>query len=107
MPLRMLAEFLDVGARRMGHGTDPSPPPPPRSVPWPDWVIAVAQSMFAVSLLPTLVGENKPEFATCVMTAVSLVGMMSALARLRQWGGAVACSVALLEWVILGVQTCQ
>lgn len=58
---------------------------------WQDRVIGISQACFAVALLPSIVGPDKPALFTCVLTTGLLLGNTLSLGslgmRLSFWCG--------------------
>jgi hypothetical protein len=54
-------------------------------MPWQDVVIALCQLAFLPSMLPTLLGKNKPAFSTSVMNAIIVAIIAGTMATLHLW----------------------
>jgi hypothetical protein len=72
---------------------------------WQDVVIAVCQLAFIPAMIPTIVGKDKPAFATNLMNLVIVTIIATCFATLQLWfafGSAVPIAVI---WLILTIQT--
>ena len=72
---------------------------------WQDWVIAICQWGFALALLPTVFGKEKPEVSTALVTAV-LAGVVAAtFATIPLIWAAVATGSTSVIWFIITAQS--
>ncbi len=72
---------------------------------WQDWVIAICQWGFALALLPTVFGTEKPEVSTALVTAV-LAGVVAAtFATIPLIWAAVATGSTSVIWFIITAQS--
>jgi hypothetical protein len=72
---------------------------------WQDWVIAFCQWGFALALLPTVFGSEKPEVTTALATAV-LAGVVAAtfFTVPLVWSALATASTSLI-WFIITAQS--
>ena len=68
---------------------------------WQDVVIMVACFGFAIALIPSIVGRQKPERSSCLLTAVLLTAIAVAFATLELWLSFAAEVTAIIAWGIL------
>ena len=71
---------------------------------WQDWVLGVTTIIFSVSLLPSVLGKEKPALSTSLITGVTLIFVVFTQATLFLWFAASASAVACLLWLTLAVQ---
>lgn len=72
---------------------------------WQDWAIAGAQSVFIISLIPSIVSKDqKPALSTCALTFVAGCVLVYAFATLGLWSAVLTTTLLNIEWGILGVQ---
>ena len=71
---------------------------------WQDWVFGLGAIAFAVALLPTLFGREKPSLATSIPTGLILVLYAFTQASLSLWFAAVTSVFASALWFTLAVQ---
>lgn len=71
---------------------------------WQDTVIAACQLAFLPSMIPTLIGKDKPAFSTCVMNAVIVSIITLTFVTLDLWFSVVTGSITASIWVILAIQ---
>jgi hypothetical protein len=74
-------------------------------VSWQDWVLSAGSFLVFVSLLPTVVGPDKPALSTSVMSTVLVIVVASTLATLDLWLSAAANYVVAVAWLTIAVQT--
>jgi hypothetical protein len=73
---------------------------------WQDYIIAVGNLIFAISLLPSILSQtDKPHLKTSLPTALVLFVFVVTLSTLRLWFSAVATAIAASLWLTLAVQT--
>ncbi len=71
---------------------------------WQDIVIAVAQVLFVVSMIPSIRSNDKPALTTSVMNVI-LVGIISAcLFTLQLWLAAGTAVIIAIAWGVLAFQ---
>ena len=68
---------------------------------WQDIVIMVACFGFAVALIPSIVGKQKPERSSCLITIVLLTAITVSFATLNLWLSFWAEITAIIAWGIL------
>lgn len=71
---------------------------------WQDMVIAAGQWIFLLALLPSILGKDKPAFATSILTAVILVVFAVTYATLALWVSTVTTLLVSGAWLTLAVQ---
>ena len=72
---------------------------------WQDAVFSIGTAIFILALIPTVLGPNKPEASTCLLTGVILLGFSITHMTLGLW---IASAVAFLNavvWFVLLAQT--
>lgn len=72
---------------------------------WQDYVMGVINIVFIISLIPTLMHDEKPHWATALMTAVALYVMAGTLLTLNLWFTPFTTAVTGTEWFVLFVQS--
>lgn len=71
---------------------------------WQDKVIAICQLAFLPSMIPTLLGKDKPAFSTSVMNAL-IVGVIAVtMATLNLWFSVFTGTLIFIIWIILAIQ---
>ena len=68
---------------------------------WQDIVIMIACFGFAVALIPSIRGKQKPEKASCVLTILLLLAIAVSFATLGLWLSFSAEITAIVAWGIL------
>jgi hypothetical protein len=72
---------------------------------WQDWVIAICQWGFALALLPTVFGDEKPEVLTALVTAVLAAAVAVTFATIPlMWAGMATGSTSVI-WFIITAQS--
>ena len=71
---------------------------------WEDWLLALTQVGFALALLPTLLGPEKPAMITCLSTSVILQLCAWVYRRRELWWSAACCATVALEWILMYLQ---
>lgn len=71
---------------------------------WQDAAFGIGQALFALSLLPSVFGERKPEASTSVVTALVLLVFAVAYASLGLWWGCASVLVCAALWAVLAWQ---
>lgn len=72
---------------------------------WRDYVLFLGQIVFLFALLPTVFGDSKPEFCTCIVTALGMTLFTYVYATVNWWWTTAVAFVVTLLWWILVVQT--
>ena len=68
---------------------------------WQDVVIMVACFGFAIALIPSIRGKNKPAKSSCAMTAILLAAIAISFATLGLWLSFASEITAIIAWGIL------
>lgn len=71
---------------------------------WQDVAGSVAQVGFIVSLLPSVLSEQKPAAATSFATALLLATFLVIYASYRLWVTVATTAAATMLWLVLGIQ---
>lgn len=71
---------------------------------WQDVVIMVSCFGFAVALVPSILGRQKPERSSCVLTILLLAAIAVCFGTLGLWLSMGAELVSIAAWAILLVQ---
>lgn len=71
---------------------------------WQDYIITVGCFGFALALLPSIFGKNKPSKASCLITVVLLTIISFAFATLKLWLSMASELIAIIAWLILYFQ---
>lgn len=72
--------------------------------PWQDWVFAIGEVVFLVSLLPILFdGNANVPAVTGLVTAAMLYGFLACQISYRNWMTAALTVVTATVWVLIGV----
>jgi hypothetical protein len=71
---------------------------------WQDWVFSVGQLVFLVALLPCIIGDNKPEWSTSLITAITLSFFAYTYTTLRLTCSALTAALVAGAWWVLFVQ---
>ena len=72
---------------------------------WQDWVIAACQWGFALALVPTLLGDQKPEVVTALMTAILAAVVAVTLFTIPLFWAAIATASTSVIWFVITVQS--
>ena len=68
---------------------------------WQDIVIMVACFGFAVALIPSIRGGQKPERSSCLFTIILLLAIAVCFGTLKLWLSMTAEITAIIAWGIL------
>lgn len=71
----------------------------------PDLIISLMTLLLNVSLLPTILGKNKPEHSTAIFSAGALAVIGITFFTLGMSFSAYASLVGAVGWTVLAVQT--
>jgi hypothetical protein len=71
---------------------------------WQDTVIAICQLAFFPSMLPTLLGKDKPALATSVLNACIVTVITFCFFTLQLWFSVVTGSLTACIWAVLAFQ---
>lgn len=74
---------------------------------WQDWILGLSTIVFSLSLLPSILGKDKPAIPTSLLTGITLIMVVYAQASLELWLTATASTVACILWLTLAVQKYQ
>lgn len=72
---------------------------------WRDYTLFAGQIAFLIALVPTVVGDSKPEFSTCLITATGMTVFTYVYATVNWWWTTAIASLVTLLWWTLVVQT--
>jgi hypothetical protein len=72
--------------------------------PWQDWVLSSAEAVFLISLLPSLLGPDKPAALTSAATAIMLCGILAVNASKRWWMACGMLTFTVAAWATLFFQ---
>lgn len=73
-------------------------------MPWQDWVFSVGNGIFALALLPSVMGKSKPAFSSSLLTASVLAVFVGTFATFSLWLSAAVTTVSASMWLTLAVQ---
>lgn len=68
---------------------------------WQDVVIMVCCFGFAIALIPSIRGRDKPAKSSCIMTAILLSAIGVCFATLHLWLSMASEIVCVIAWLIL------
>lgn len=68
---------------------------------WQDLVFSVGSVIFAIALLPSVLGPDKPDSRTSFLTGGILLVYVVAFATLGLWYAALTDAVVAVLWLIL------
>lgn len=68
---------------------------------WQDLVIMVACFGFAIALIPSIKGQQKPEKSSCLVTIILLAAIAVSFATLSLWLSFWSEITAIIAWGIL------
>lgn len=71
---------------------------------WQDWVLGATTIIFSISLLPSILGKEKPAISTSLTTGLTLILVVFTQATLSLWFAATASATASFLWLTLAVQ---
>jgi hypothetical protein len=71
---------------------------------WQDIVISVGSLVFAVALIPSVVGQDKPALSTSLTTGIVLTVFTVTYASLDLWYATITTAGAAILWSILAIQ---
>ena len=71
---------------------------------WQDIVIAIGSWIFIISLIPTLIGKEKPAMSTSFPTGVVLLVYAGVYITLHLWLSVVSTAIMAILWLTLGLQ---
>jgi biotin transporter BioY len=68
---------------------------------WQDIVIMIACFSFALALIPSIIGKNKPEKNTCLFTIIGLAAIAVCFATLSLWLSFTSEIASITAWSVL------
>lgn len=71
---------------------------------WQDIVIAVCQLAFLPSMLPTLLGKDKPALLTSIFNALIVSVITITMSTLHLWFSVATGTITAIIWLILAIQ---
>jgi hypothetical protein len=71
---------------------------------WQDWVFSVGTWVFAIALVPTIRGKEKPPLWTSIPTAIFLTLFAFTYFSLTLWLSAFSSLLTATTWYILAIQ---
>ena len=71
---------------------------------WQDTVIAIAQLAFLPSMIPTIIGNDKPALSTSIMNAIIVTIIVITFATLELWFSVFTGAITATIWTILAIQ---
>ena len=71
---------------------------------WQDYVLAIGNVIFIVSLFPSLLSKNKPAILTSLLTGATLTVFVFTFITLKLWFSAGAMGGSAILWYILAFQ---
>ena len=71
---------------------------------WQDIVLSIGQYIFALALLPSIFGNDKPALLTCLLTGAILGTFGIVYATLGLWSSVISAVVLTFAWIILAYQ---
>lgn len=71
---------------------------------WQDIVIAGAQTLMIMALVPSIISESKPALPTSLMYTFLVFAITISLLSLGLWLSAITAAVNALEWLVLTIQ---
>jgi type III secretory pathway component EscU len=71
---------------------------------WQDTVIALCQLAFLPSMLPTLMGKDKPALTTCILNACIVSVIVICFVTLELWFSVITGMLTASIWATLAVQ---
>lgn len=73
-------------------------------MPWQDLVIALANLVMAIAVLPSLVSADKPATKTAILMIAAIIALIVSLASLGLWLSTLFVAINGLLWALLLVQ---
>lgn len=71
---------------------------------WQDIILTGGTAIFAVALIPSVLGENKPALTTSLVTGSVLVTFVMVYFSLALWFSAFMTTITASLWLTLAVQ---
>ena len=71
---------------------------------WQDLVLSGAAFVVTLSLIPTILGKDKPALATSILTTTVIALVSFAFATLHLWAAALTNGLASAAWLVLALQ---
>ncbi len=76
-----------------------------KAMKWQDKVFATGELVFLTSLLPSVLGPDKPAPITSFMTGVMLVAFLFVHASFKLWAAFCLCTITAGLWFVLFAQS--
>jgi len=73
-------------------------------MPWQDVVITIGQTIFAVALIPSIIGKDKPALTSSLVTGTFLIIFAFTFATLSLWLAVISSTINGVLWFILAYQ---
>jgi len=71
---------------------------------WQDWVISIGGVIFAIALIPSVIGQDKPALSTSLMTGTVMITFAVTYFTLSLWFSSVTIFIGGSLWLVLAVQ---
>lgn len=71
---------------------------------WYDFIVFIGQALFAIALLPAIIGNKKPPISTCLMTGAVLLAFNISYLKVGMWWSVATTTVCALCWLWLAIQ---
>jgi hypothetical protein len=71
---------------------------------WQDIVLSISLLAYNIALIPSILGKQKPRFATSLLTAIFLIPEILVFANLKLWYSLAMTSINALLWTVLAIQ---
>ncbi|MBU6431112.1 MAG: hypothetical protein KGJ58_02055 [Patescibacteria group bacterium] len=71
---------------------------------WQDILLSIGQFVFAVALLPSVFGKDKPALSTSLTTGIVLMIFAFTYSTLKLWSGAAFAALVGAMWFVLVIQ---
>ena len=71
---------------------------------WQEWIFLIGQMIFNISLLPSILGKDKPALLTSTITAAVLFIYVIIYGTLSLWVTAISMGTTGVFWAILAYQ---
>ena len=71
---------------------------------WQDLVLATSYIVFNIALIPSIIGKDKPNFKTSVITATFQIPCLVVYLSLSLWFSAALATLNFSLWATLAIQ---
>jgi len=71
---------------------------------WQDIVLSVGSWVFAIALIPSVIGKDKPALATSLSTGIILLVYAAVYVTLSLWSASISTFLVAAMWLTLAVQ---